>query len=236
MGIKITVIGGASSYTPELFADLHEFRDRFEVDQVTLMDLNPDKLHSIAGVCQRLIDQWALPTTLHTTSHYDEALDGSDFVLAQIRVGGLAARVRDETLPMALGMVGNETVGAGGFACAMRTVPAMVAVARELEKYAPAAWLMNLSNPAGIVTEALFKHSRVKALGFCNIPITTTYALAHALGVDPEQAQLDSFGLNHLSWARGFYVDGKSYFNRCLMLRPTKGHCTSVAGRKHDGA
>lgn len=209
MGIKITVIGGASSYTPELFADLHEFRDRFEVDQVTLMDLNPDKLHSIAGVCQRLIDQYALPTKLHATTRYDEALDGSDFVMAQIRVGGLAARVRDETLPMELGMVGNETVGAGGFACAMRTVPVMLAVAREIEKYAPAAWLMNLSNPAGIVTEALFKHSEVKTLGFCNIPINTTYALGRALGVDPETARLDSFGLNHLSWARGFYVDGQ---------------------------
>ncbi len=209
MGIKITVIGGASSYTPELFADLHDFREHIDVDQVTLMDLNAEKLDLIAGVCQRVIDQYALATRLHSTSRYDEALDGCDFVIMQIRVGGLAARVRDETLPMELGMVGNETVGAGGFACAMRTIPAALAVAREIEKHAPDAWLMNLSNPAGIVTEALLKHTTVKTLGYCNIPINTTYALAHALGVDPEQAQLDSFGLNHLSWARGFSADGK---------------------------
>lgn len=209
MGIKIAVIGGASSYTPELFADLHDCRERLPVEQVTLMDLNAEKLDFVAGVCRRLLDDTRLETRLATALTYEEALVGADFVIAQVRVGGLAARVRDETAPMELGMVGNETTGAGGFACAMRTVPALLDIARHIERHAPQAWLLNLSNPAGLVTEALLKHSQVRTIGFCNIPINTTYALAGALGADPTTARLDSYGLNHLSWTRGFYVDGE---------------------------
>src|SRR5574341_1228872 len=209
MGIKITVIGGASSYTPELFADLVDRRDRLNVEQVTLMDPNNDKLELVAGVAQRLVDSAQLDTRLRTSDNYGEALGGADFVIMQIRVGGLAARVRDETVPMELGMVGNETTGAGGFACALRTVPAALKIAWQVEEHAPHAWLLNLSNPAGIVTEALLNHTRVRALGFCNIPINSTYALAAALGVDPTAARLESFGLNHLSWSRGLYVDGE---------------------------
>jgi 6-phospho-beta-glucosidase len=127
----------------------------------------------------------------------------------QIRVGGLAARVRDETLPMKLGMVGNETTGPGGFACGLRTITAAMEIARQIEQYAPQAWVMNLSNPAGMVTEAILNHTRVKAVGFCNIPVNTTYAIGRMLGIDPQRIQLDSFGLNHLSWTRAAYVDGK---------------------------
>src|SRR4030095_11129676 len=110
--------------------------------------------------------------------------------------------VRDEKIPMELGMVGNETTGAGGFACALRTVTATMEIARDIERLAPAAWVFNLSNPAGIVTEFLFKHTRLKVMGFCNIPINTTYAFAEILGISPAKVQLDSFGLNHLSWVR----------------------------------
>ena len=129
--------------------------------------------------------------------------------MLQIRVGGLAARVRDEKLPMELGMVGNETTGAGGFVCGLRTVPAALKVAREIERLAPQAWLLNLSNPAGIVTEALLKHSQVRTIGFCNIPINTTYEIAEVLGVPPDEVELRSFGLNHLSWARQALVGGE---------------------------
>jgi 6-phospho-beta-glucosidase len=209
MGIKITVVGGASSYTPELFADLLEFRQRVEVDEVVLTDLNLEKLNFIANVCRRVLEGTGLNTQVVTSQNYEEALTGVDFVIMQIRVGGLAARVRDETVPMELGMVGNETTGAGGFACALRTVPAALNIARQIERFAPDAWLLNLSNPAGIVTEAIQKHTKLKVLGFCNIPINTTYALAHVFNVDPTTARLDSFGLNHLSWTRGFYANGE---------------------------
>jgi len=209
MGIKLVVVGAASSYTPELFADLAAARERLTVDQVILVDLNEDKLAFIGGVCQRLIDTERLKTKLFTTTDLQSALPGTDFVLAQIRVGGLAARVRDETLPMEFDMVGNETTGAGGFVCAMRTVPVMLDVARKVERLAPKAWILNMSNPAGIVTEAILKHTGAKALGFCNIPINTQYHLAEILKVEPERVQLDSFGLNHLSWVRHVLVDGQ---------------------------
>lgn len=216
MGIKMVVIGSASSYTPELFADLAAVRDSLPVEEVVLVDLNAEKLAFIAGVCQKLIDTEKLATKLYFTTNLEEALPGADFVLAQIRVGGLAARVRDETLPMSLGMVGNETTGAGGFVCALRTVPAMLKIARVVERLAPDAWILNMSNPAGIVTEAILKHTMVKAIGFCNIPINTQYHFAEVLGVEPARVQLDSFGLNHLSWVRRVLVDGRDRLESML--------------------
>jgi 6-phospho-beta-glucosidase len=209
MGIKIAVVGGASSYTPELFDNLVDFQDELEVEQVVLTDLNLEKLNFIAGVCERLLANSGLGVRLSQTGQVEQAIAGADFVILQIRVGGLDARVRDERVPMELGLIGNETTGAGGFACALRTVPVALDIARKIEQLAPEAWLLNLSNPAGIVTEALIKHSQVRTLGFCNIPINTTYALAEVLGVDPKRLRLDSFGLNHLSWSRGAYVEGE---------------------------
>jgi 6-phospho-beta-glucosidase len=208
MGIKIAVVGGASSYTPELFYNLAEDHNRLGVKQITLVDLNADKLRLIASVCQRLVRDNQLDVHLTTTTNVEEGVSEVDFVLAQIRVGGLEARVRDETLPMELGMIGNETTGAGGFVCALRTVPVMLEVARIIERVSPEAWILNLSNPAGIVTEAILKHTKTHVLGFCNIPINTTYTLAHLLDMDPASVQLDSFGLNHLSWTRQALVDG----------------------------
>lgn len=216
MGIKLVVIGAASSYTPELFADLADGQNRLGVDRVVLVDLNQEKLGFIAGVCQRIIEERNLKITLSTTGDLDSALPGAHFVLAQIRVGGFEARVRDETLPMKFGMVGNETTGAGGFVCAMRTVPVMLEIARRVERLAPDAWILNLSNPAGIVTEAILKHTRVRALGFCNIPINTQYHFAEVLGVDPASVQLDSFGLNHLSWVRRVLVDGQDRLSQMI--------------------
>jgi 6-phospho-beta-glucosidase len=209
MGIKLAVIGAASSYTPELFYNLAQDKNHLGVQQVALVDLNIDKLRLVASVCERIVreSRMNLQLKLHTT--VEDGVSGADFILPQIRVGGLEARVRDETLPMELGMVGNETTGAGGFVCAMRTVPAMLEIARIVERTSPKAWILNLSNPAGIVTEAIMKHTRVHTLGFCNIPINTTYALAHILKVDPASVQLDSFGLNHLSWTRQALINGE---------------------------
>jgi 6-phospho-beta-glucosidase len=209
MGITLSVIGAASSYTPELFYNLAADHNRLGVKQIKLVDLNAEKLNLIASVCERLVRDYQLDLRLKTTTDMEEGVSEVDFILAQIRVGGLEARVRDETLPMELGMVGNETTGAGGFVCAMRTVPAMLEIARIVERISPAAWILNLSNPAGIVTEAIMKHTKIRTLGFCNIPINTTYALAQLLDVDPALVQLDSFGLNHLSWTRQALVNGE---------------------------
>lgn len=209
MGLKITVVGAGSSYTPELFANLADYPDSLGIERVCLYDRSPEKLDIIRSVSQNLAKEGGVNVAITTSSDLGEALDESDFILMQIRVGGLAARVRDETLPMQFDMVGNETTGAGGFACGLRTVSAAMEIVRLVEKHAPQAWLMNLSNPAGMVTEAVLNNSRVRALGFCNIPINTTYAIGRMLGVNPRRIQLDSFGLNHLSWTRAAYVDGQ---------------------------
>lgn len=214
MGLKIAVIGAASSYTPELFANLSELYAQLDVEHVTLVDLNLDKVNFIAGVCNRLLERSNKKITVSSTQRRQEAIAGADFVILQIRVGGLEARVRDERLPMEFDMVGNETTGAGGFVCALRTVPVALEIAKDIEHLSPQAWLLNLSNPAGIVTEALLKHSPVRTVGFCNIPINTQYTLSEILDVPPPMVRLDSFGLNHLSWVRGAYIEGQE------MLQP----------------
>jgi 6-phospho-beta-glucosidase len=209
MGLKITVIGAGSSYTPELFADLAAEAEPLDVKQVVLMDANAERAEFVASVSEKLVKESGQNIQVTGTADLEEAVRGADFIMLQIRVGGLAARVRDEKLPMELGMVGNETTGAGGFACALRTITATLDIARTIERLAPDAWIFNLSNPAGIVTETLLKNTSLKAMGFCNIPINTTYALADVLGVPPDNVQLDSFGLNHLSWVRRVLVDGE---------------------------
>lgn len=209
MGLKIVVIGGGSSYTPELFSDLADDTRRLDVEQVVLMDASPERAAFIVGVSKKLTGDRGLKIKVSGTAHLEEALGGADFVISQIRVGGLAARIRDEKIPMEFEMVGNETTGAGGFVCALRTVTASLEIARAIERLSPKAWVLNLSNPAGIVTEAIYKHTTLHALGFCNIPINTTYALAEVLHVPPSKVKLDSFGLNHLSWVRRVFVDGE---------------------------
>jgi 6-phospho-beta-glucosidase len=206
--LKIVVVGAGSSYTPELFASLTSGVTSLTVDEVALVDLNADRLEFIANVARRILQDGASSIRLTTSTDLDRAVGGADFVIPQIRVGGLAARKRDEALPMAFGMVGNETTGAGGFVCALRTVPAVVDIARTVERHAPDAWILNLSNPAGIVTEALFRHSPLRTIGFCNIPTNTARQLGAILGVDHARIRLESFGLNHLSWLRRAFVDG----------------------------
>ena len=209
MGYKITIIGAGSSYTPELFANLADYPDRLGIDKVYLHDLTGEKLELIHRVSQKLVDASGGSPAITATTDLGEAINDSDFILMQIRVGGLAARIRDETLPMQLGMVGNETTGPGGFACGLRTVTAAMEVSRQIQQIAPKAWVMNLSNPAGMVTEAILNNTPVRAVGFCNIPINTTYAIGRLFNINPERIQLDSFGLNHLSWTRAAYVDGR---------------------------
>lgn len=216
MGIKITVVGAGSSYTPELSANLIEYHTRLDVDQICLYDPKGEKLELILSASQKLLGRAGSRIKVTATQDLELALAGADFVIMQIRVGGLAARIRDETLPMEFGMVGNETTGPGGFVCGLRTVTAALQIARQIERLAPKAWLLNLSNPAGIVTEAILKHSGVRTLGFCNIPINTTYAIGEALDVDPTRIQLDCFGLNHLSWTRAAYMNGKDILQPAL--------------------
>ena len=209
MGLKLVVVGAGSSYTVELFVDLARGVRDLDIEEVALVDLNGKRVEYIAEVARRVLATAGSGIRVTTATELDRAAEGADFVIPQIRVGGLAARKRDETLPMELGLIGNETTGAGGFVCALRTVPVVVAMARTIERVAPAAWILNLTNPAGIVTEALLTHTSVRSVGFCNIPINTAAELAGIIGVEPARVQLDSFGLNHLSWVRRAFVDGE---------------------------
>jgi len=222
MSLKIAVIGAASSYTPELFANLIEQSGQLDVERVTLMDLNLEKLTFIAEVSKRLLTEANYPIEVVATQDRHQAIAEADFIILQIRVAGLAARARDEHLPMEFDMVGNETTGAGGFVCALRTVPIALEISREVERLAPKAWLLNLSNPAGIITEALLKHSHLHTVGFCNIPINTQYTLSKILAVPPSKIRLDSFGLNHLSWVRGAYVDGQELLQPLIAKAHTR--------------
>jgi 6-phospho-beta-glucosidase len=146
---------------------------------------------------------------VRATADLHRGLDGADFVVAQIRVGGQAARMRDETLGIRFGLLGQETTGVSGFVKALRTVPELLQIARAIEKHAPKAVLVNFTNPVSIVTEAILKETSVTAIGLCNIPIGLRIDLANLLGIDPSQVTLDSVGLNHLSFVRRVLVDGK---------------------------
>ncbi len=209
-GVRIVVVGGGSSYTPELVSGLLE-TPGLEVERLTLVDVEAgrQKLEEVRGFCQRLIDASGSKMRLDATFDRREPLRQADFVLSQFRVGGLAARERDERIPLKFGAIGQETVGAGGFAKALRTIPVTLALARELEAVNPQAWFINFTNPSGMVTEALLKHSSIRAIGLCNVPITIERLIAQAMGVPPEAVSLDIFGLNHLSFVRAVYVGGK---------------------------
>lgn len=209
MGTRITVVGAGSTYTPELVEGFARRADRLPIDELVLLDIDPDRLAVVGGLARRMLDRlgWAGRVTL--TGDRDAALDGADFVLLQLRVGGQAARLVDETLPLRFGVIGQETTGAGGFAKALRTVPRVLELAELTARRANKdAWLIDFTNPVGIVTQALIDDGH-RALGLCNVAITLQRRLAARFGVAPERVQLEHVGLNHLSWERAVRVDGE---------------------------
>jgi 6-phospho-beta-glucosidase len=207
--MKIAVIGGGSTYTPELIEGFGLRADRLPVDELVLQDIDPDRLEVVGGLAERILGKLGFPGTLTLTTDREQAIGGASFVLVQLRVGGLAARLLDETIPPRFGCLGQETTGAGGFAKALRTVPVVLEIAEQTARLgAPGAWLLDFTNPAGLVTQALIDDGR-RAIGLCNIPIGFQREFARQLGVEPERVQLEHVGLNHLSWERGVLVDGE---------------------------
>lgn len=207
--LKICVIGGGSTYTPELIEGLIERQAELGLGRVALMDVDQERLEVVGGLCRRMIDAAGSPIALALSTDRARALQGADFVVTQIRVGGNAQRVIDEKIPLRFGIVGQETTGPGGFAKALRTIPVMLSIAADMERLCPQAWLVNFTNPSGLITEALVTHSNVRVIGLCNLPINTVHAVAGYLGVPPERVSLDYVGLNHLSWVKGVYLDGQ---------------------------
>jgi 6-phospho-beta-glucosidase len=207
MGRKIAVVGAGSTYTPELIEGLTG-PEAPEVDELVLEDRDAERLAVVGGLARRMAAhrEWGGRTTL--TTDLDAALTDADFVLVQLRVGGQAARLLDETIPLRFGTIGQETTGAGGFAKALRTVPIVLDIAdRAARLAAPGSWLIDFTNPVGIVTQALLD-AGYRAIGLCNIGVSMERRMADALGVTAAEVQLAHVGLNHLSWERAVLVDG----------------------------
>ena len=210
-GLKLAVIGGGSSYTPELVDGLIRYHDEFPVSELYLADIEPgaEKLRIVGDLAQRMIDRSGKPIRLHLTLDRREAIRGADFVSTQIRVGMLDARSRDEKIPLAYGLIGQETTGAGGFAKALRTIPVILDICRDMEELAPGAFLINFTNPAGIVTEAVSKHTNIRTVGLCNLPISTKMQIAELYGVPESELFIEMAGINHLNWTTRVVIEGE---------------------------
>ncbi len=203
--MKIAVIGAGSTYTPELVAGLADL----ELDELTLHDIDAQRLETVGGLAGRMLNRAGFRGRLELTGDLDAAVDGADFVLLQIRVGGQAARLHDETAPLPCGCIGQETTGAGGFAKAMRTVPVVLEIADRVRELArPDAWIVDFTNPVGIVTRSLLDAGH-RAVGLCNVAINFQRCFARLLEVEPGRVVVDQVGLNHLTWVRAVWVDGR---------------------------
>ena len=205
--MKLTVIGGGSTYTPELVSGLSRERERVPVAELVLYDIDPERRAVVGEMAARMLERQGFDGTLTVTGDLDAAVERASFVLFQLRVGGQATRLRDETIPLACGCIGQETTGAGGFAKAMRTVPVVLELAERVRALAePDAWIVDFTNPVGIVTRAL-RDAGHRAIGLCNVAIGVQREVAQLLGIGPEQVVVDQVGLNHLSWVRRIVVD-----------------------------
>jgi 6-phospho-beta-glucosidase len=216
MGVKIAVVGAGSTYTPELVDGLATRADRLPVDELALLDVDAARLEIVAGLAGRMLRRRGWSGRLTTTLDRDAALDGADFVVIQLRIGGQAARLVDETLPLRFGCIGQETTGPGGFAKALRTVPVVLDIAEVASRRAaPGAWILDFANPVGIVTQALLD-AGYRAIGLCNVAITLQRRIAAAQGVAPDRVELEHVGLNHLTWERAVRIDGRDILPEML--------------------
>lgn len=224
------VIGGGSSYTPELISGMIESYRSFPLSQICLVDLEAgrERLSVVAGLGRRMIRRAGLEEKLKLieTLERSAALPGASFVISQFRTGGGAARSRDELLPLSYGVVGQETTGPGGFAAALRQIPVALGLAAEMERLCPDAFLINFTNPSGIITEALQGQSAIRSVGLCNIPLTLQRTLATFLQVDHRRLALTFTGLNHLSWATRASLDGTDLLERIISAPETAAFLT----------
>ncbi|MGW7215744.1 6-phospho-beta-glucosidase [Streptomyces collinus] len=205
--MKLTVVGGGSTYTPELVDGFARLRDTLPVEELVLMDPAQDRLELVGGLARRIFARQDHTGRITTTSNLDEAVNGADAVLLQLRVGGQGARLQDETWPLECGCVGQETTGAGGLAKALRTVPVVLDIADRVRRTNPRAWIIDFTNPVGIVTRALLQAGH-KAVGLCNVAIGLQRKFAALLSAAPSDIHLDHVGLNHLTWETAVRLGG----------------------------
>lgn len=214
--MKLAVVGAGSTYTPELVSGISGGRGPIEVRELALHDIDEDRGRVVGGAAERILRAHGFDGRLEITADLERAVDGADFVLIQVRVGGQDARLGDETLPLSCGCIGQETTGAGGLAKALRTVPVVLEIAERVrERAAEGAWIVDFTNPVGIVTRALLDHGH-RALGVCNVAIGFQRSFARLLGATPDRVQIDQVGLNHLSWVRFVRLDGRDVLPELL--------------------
>ena len=207
----IAVIGGGSSYTPELMEGIINHKDSLPVTEVVLIDIpeGEEKVSINTAFAKRMVEKAGLPISVRYTLDRREGLKDASFVIAQIRVGGLDAREKDERIPLKYDVIGQETTGPGGFFKALRTIPVMLSICRDMEEVCKDAWLINFTNPSGIITEAILKNTKVKCIGLCNVSINMRYDAAERLSVSPDELDCRFIGLNHLSVMNHAYYQGK---------------------------
>lgn len=218
--MKVAVIGGGSSYTPELINGFLERVKEFPLTELWLMDVLQERLDIVGKFAQRMVEAAGTPFKVYLTTDQREAVRGADYVMTQLRVGWMQARRDDEYLGQRHGLIGQETTGVGGMAKALRTIPVILKIAQDMRELASRdALLVNFTNPAGLVTEALSRYAPdVASVGVCNVPITTKMNIlkkleTHGIKATPERSDLNTLGLNHLTWHRGFKIDGEEVWN-----------------------
>lgn len=209
--MKLTVIGGGGVRTPLIVNGLLRWQQKIPVDQLRLFDTDENKLRVIGKLVTHLVEKNGSPFRVEMTSDLRRAVEGADVIYTAIRVGGEAGRVIDERIPLKHGVLGQETTGPGGFAMALRTIPVMLAYAKIIEEVNPDAWVINFTNPSGLITEALQKHTNLKIIGICDAPSSMKQAIAEFLDVRADDVYVNYFGLNHLGWINRIIVNGKDY-------------------------
>ena len=222
--LKVAVIGGGSTYTPELVNGFLARHKQFPVDELWLMDIDKERLDIVGGFAQRMVAAKGSPFKVVLTTDQRAAVKDADYVTTQLRVGHMEARRRDEYLGLRHGLIGQETTGVGGMAKALRTIPVILSIAKDMRELSkPSAMLVNFTNPAGLVTQALSQYAKeTPSVGVCNVPITAKMSILEGLEqatgkkIEPERAELKTLGLNHLSWHRGFTVDGEDVWPQVI--------------------
>lgn len=209
--LKLAIIGGGSSYTPELIEGVLKRREFLPISEIHLVDIDEgkEKLEIIHALATRMVKKVGANIEVKASTDRREAIKGADFVMTQFRVGGLKARASDERIPLKYDVIGQETTGPGGFAKALRTIPVILDICRDIEELAPKAWMLNFTNPAGLVSEAVNKHTKVKSIGLCNVPVSMRMMVAEMMKCQPEELQLEFAGLNHLVWVLKAWLNGE---------------------------
>lgn len=232
--LKVAIVGSGSTYTPELIKGFISRKDSLKVDSFYMMDINREKNTIVSNLAKRMLKNYGMDTQVVITENLSEAIENADYVLGQIRVGGLDSRIKDEKIPLKYNLLGQETTGAGGFMKALRTLPVLEEIAHVIEQKAPNAWFINFSNPSGIIAEMLLNHTNVKSLGLCNNPINMVKTVKEILNNSVKELDYEYVGLNHLSWITKVIADGVNMDMKKLLNNAISADMKNVPSMSYD--